>query len=303
MSTSLIGQLAALGAAVCFAFGPTLFTVAGRRVGSLVVNRMRLLFAFLFLLLFHMLAYGTLYPRVSFQTGGILFLSGVIGLAVSDGFLFEAFVRIGPRLAMLILNLVPVAATAAAWVIFQERLSPAQLTAMSVALLGVTWVVAARPINTDGTQGKHDRLGLIFALVAVGLQTTSTLLAKGGMQTGIPALSGNLIRMTGGVLTLWGWTLLKGQAGATWRALAQQPRTLATIASGVMVGPVLGMSLALFALKVTPVGIVSTIGSLTPVFLIPISRWAFGERVSAQAIWGTLIATAGVAWLLALGAF
>ncbi len=302
MSLTLIGQLAALVASLCFSLGPTLFTLAGRRVGSLAANHFRLLFAVLFLVGIHQAAYGLPYPRAQAVAWASLFLSGVIGLAVSDGFLFEAFVRIGPRLAMLILNLVPVLTTAAAWVLFGERLTGAQLAAMGVALGGVTWVVSARPVNPDGSAGTHDRRGVIFALVAVLLQTISTLLAKKGMLTPLAALSGNLIRMSGGVLALWGWTLLRGRAGRVWRAAMAQPRALGWIAAGVLIGPVAGMSLSLFALKVVPVGIVSTLGALPPVFLIPISRWVFHEQVTSRAVWGTLVATAGVVWLLLLGA-
>ncbi len=300
MSLLLVGELAALVAAVCFSLGPTMFTLAGRRVGAAVVNRFRLLFATLFLAFLHGVLYGSLYPRPQGMAWGYLFLSGVIGLAISDGLLFEAFVRVGPRLAMLVLNLAPVLTTAAAWVLFQERLSLAQLAAIGVVLVGVTWVVAVRPLNADGSAGRHDRRGLLFAFLAAGLQTLSMLLAKGGMQSNLPALSGNLIRISGGMLTLWAWTLLRGQARSSWRAVGQRPRVLGMITVGVLIGPVLGMSLTLFALKVVPVGIVSTMGALPPVLLIPISRWVFGERISLHAVWGTLLATAGVAWLFTL---
>ena len=301
MSALLLGELAALAAAVCFSFGPTFFTLAGRQVGSLVVNRWRLLLAFLVLTVAHLLFYGEPYPLDVPQAWGWLFVSGALGLAISDAFLFEAFVRIGPRMALLVLNLVPVLAALAGVMFFAEHLSLAQWLAIGVTLIGVTWVVAARPVNADGTVGRHDPRGLLFAFVAVFLQTASTLLAKGGMQTGLPALSGNLIRMSGGVLTLWGWTLLRGQARTTLDTARRHPRALGWAAAGVLIGPVLGMSLSLFALKMAPVGIVSTLGSLTPVFLIPISRWAFGERIGWAAVWGTLVATAGVAWLLLLG--
>ncbi|HEY58618.1 MAG TPA: DMT family transporter [Anaerolineae bacterium] len=301
MSSLFLGELAALGAAVCFTFGPTMFTLAGRRVGSLTVNRFRLLLASLFLLLLHFVFYGQPYPALDGRIWGYLFLSGVIGLAISDVFLFEAFVRIGPRLALLVLNLVPVATTAVAWVLFGEHLTGGELAAIAVTLAGVSWVVAERPLNDDGTIRAHDPRGLLFAFAAVGLQTVSTLLAKGGMMAGIPAVSGNVVRMSGGVLALWLWTLLKGEAGSTLRVAWERPRVLGIIAAGVAIGPVLGITLSLFALKVIPVGIVSTLGSLTPVLLIPVSRWVFHERVSLRAVWGTLLATAGVAWLLLMG--
>lgn len=301
MPSLLLGELAALAAALCFTFGPTMFTVAGRRVGSLTVNRFRLLLASLLLLILHFALYGRPYPALQGKIWGDLFFSGVIGLAISDAFLFEAFVRLGPRLALLVLNLVPVVTIAVAWVLFGEHLTGGELAAIVITLAGVSWVVAERPLNKDGTTRTHDPRGLTFAFVAVGLQSISTLLAKGGMMAGIPAISGNVVRMSGGMLALWLWTLLKGEGRRTLHVVWEQPRTLGIIVAGVVIGPMLGMTLALFALKAIPVGIVSTLGALTPVLLIPVSRWVFHEKVSPRAVWGTLLATAGVAWLLLMG--
>ena len=300
MSALLLGELAALAAAVCFSLGPTLFTLAGRRVGSLVVNHWRLLLAFLVLVLAHLVAYRAPYPAGLSLAWVWLFFSGVIGLALSDALLFEAFVRIGPRTALLVQNLMPVLAALAGVFLFHEMLTLSQWAAIGVTLLGVTWVISARPRNADGSVGHHDRQGILLAFGALFFQTISTLLAKGGMASGIAPLSGNLIRMSGGVLALWGWTLLRGQTHAMVAGVRNRPQVLGWIVAGVFIGPVLGMSLALFALKMAPVGIVSTFGVLPPVFLIPISHWAFGERVGWSAAWGTLVATAGVAWLLML---
>jgi drug/metabolite transporter (DMT)-like permease len=46
------------------------------------------------------------------------------------------------------------------------------------------------------------------------------------------------------------------------------------------------------------IGVASTIMSLTPLFLIPVSRFVFREPITLRAVVGTLIALAGVALLL-----
>ncbi|HEY81118.1 MAG TPA: hypothetical protein G4O05_08605 [Caldilineae bacterium] len=50
---SLLGPLAALGTSVFWSFTSTFFTLAGRRVGSMAVNRVRLVLAVIFLMLTH----------------------------------------------------------------------------------------------------------------------------------------------------------------------------------------------------------------------------------------------------------
>ena len=59
-------------------------------------------------------------------------------------------------------------------------------------------------------------------------------------------------------------------------------------------GPVLGVSLSLFALQHTSVGVASTLIALPPIFLIPIEYHFFKERFGWGAIAGTILAMIGV---------
>ena len=93
----LSGEIAAVGTAMFFAMGSTLFTLAGRQAGASVVNRSRLLIATLLALSIHWITRGTLLPHaLSWEAWGWLALSGVIGLALGDDLLFRAYVAIGP---------------------------------------------------------------------------------------------------------------------------------------------------------------------------------------------------------------
>ncbi len=296
----LLGELAALAASVCFTFGPTLFTLAGREVGSLTTNRLRLLLGALYFGIIHWLVYGTPFPHARPDAIAYMLVSGIIGLALSDAFLFEAFVLIGPRIALLVLNLSPALATALAWVWLGERLSLSQIAAIAVVLGGVSWVVLERqsPDEEGHRQRQHNPRGLTFALVAAFISALSILLSKMGLNTGLPTLSGATIRMFGGMLALWTWTVLAGKALPTFAAFREHPKALRTVAVAVLIGPVLGMSLGLFAIKTIPVGIATTLSALAPILLLPVGHWFFHERITSRAILGTLIATAGVIWLL-----
>ncbi len=302
MSTTLLGELAALAASFCFTFGPTLFTIAGRQVGSLVTNRMRLLLGTVYLFVFHWLRYGTPYPHLALAPLLYMLASGAVGLALSDMFLFESFVLIGPRMALLILSLSPALATALAWFILGERLNLPQLAAIAVVLGGVSWVVLERgEADAFGQRThRHNSRGLLYAFIAAGVGAIGTLLAKAGMNYGIDAVSAATVRISAGMLVLWTWTLLSHSLTLTADALRAHPKALGIIAVGVLIGPVIGVSLALYALKTVPVGIATTLSSLSPILLLPIGHWIFKERITPRAILGTILATAGVIWLLAL---
>jgi len=69
------------------------------------------------------------------------------------------------------------------------------------------------------------------------------------------------------------------------------------LSGGAITGPVTGVWLSLIAVQLTPVGIASTLIAMTPIFLLPISRLVFKERITIRAILGTLVAFAGTALL------
>jgi drug/metabolite transporter (DMT)-like permease len=55
--------------------------------------------------------------------------------------------------------------------------------------------------------------------------------------------------------------------------------------------------LNLVSVQNTNLGVSSTLASLMPIFLIPISYFVYGERITKQAIVGTFVAFVGVVLL------
>jgi len=144
------------------------------------------------------------------------------------------------------------------------------------------------------------RRGLAFGLGAALGQSLGMILAKQGLAGGFLPLSGNVMRMTSAAVAMWAVALLQKQAGPTLRALQAQPSALVPITAGSVAGPFIGVWLSLIAIQATEVGVASTLMALPPVFLLPVGRYVFGERVGWQAVAGTLLAMAGVG-LLFLG--
>ncbi len=292
-----LGELAALTTSVCFTATSTMFTLAGRMVGSAVVNRTRLLFAVFLLALAHPLMGIPLPWHAEAFRWGWLGLSGVVGLALGDAFLFQAFVWIGPRLTMLMLSLAPILATVLAWLFLGERLTPLQVVAILLTIGGTIWVVQDQNRRPAGTRNAHFKAGILFGLGAAAGQALGLIFAKQGLRGAFPALSGTLIRMLAASLALWGWTMARGQAGENLRRLRARPRALLYLSAGSFTGPFLGVTLSLYAVQHTPVGIASTLTSLPPVLLLPVGYFFFKERFGWGAVAGTLLAIAGVVML------
>ena len=299
----LLGQLAALATSLCFTAGSVFFTLASRQVGAVVLNRMRLLAALLLLILAHWVIFKVPLPlNASWQQWFWLGLSGVVGLALGDIFLFHGYTLIGPRLTMLMMSLSPILTTLLAWVFLSQKLNAGQLFGIAVTLAGIAWVVLERN-NSHSSQpagnGKNlsYRRGLLAGLGAAVCQSAGLVLARQGLGTDFPALSGNLMRMACASAVIWLVALLQGQVGTTIQALQRHPGVLRFIGAGAFIAPFLGVSLSLLAIQHAEVGVASTLMALPPVLLLPVSAILFKERFGWQAVAGTLLAMAGIAIL------
>jgi drug/metabolite transporter (DMT)-like permease len=97
-----IGEIAALGTAMCFSASSIFFTQAGKKYGPLVSNRLRLVVAVIVLVILNWVLYGSPFPiDAGIERWLWLGSSGIIGLAIGDLFLFQAYVTIGARLGLL----------------------------------------------------------------------------------------------------------------------------------------------------------------------------------------------------------
>ncbi len=299
-----IGELAALATALAFAINSGLFAAAGRRVGAGVVNRVRLIFAALFVTLSHWIFLGKPFPWDAEPERWLwLGLSGLVGFVLGDAFLFQAFVWVGARVSMLMMSLAPVIAALTAWIFLGESLTFWQMMGIVLTTSGVAWVLWEGN-DSQVAQGKNYVKGILFGLGGAIGQALGVVLAKNGMQPindmgeSFSPLSGNFIRLITAVTIMWAYTIFKGEGKNTFQQLVGEGRALGSIAGGAFVGPFLGVSLSLFALQYTSVGIASTFMALSPVFLLPIGYFWFKERFGWGAVAGTLLAVAGVALLI-----
>jgi drug/metabolite transporter (DMT)-like permease len=295
--TAYTGELAGLFTSLCWSFTSIFFTLSGRIVGSPAVNRTRLILALVMVAGVHWVTQGQVFPvDADIERWGWFALSGVVGFALGDASLFQAFVMIGPRLAMLMLSLHPVIGTILAWVLLGERLSAAELLGIGLAVSGVAWVVTDR-MNGDSlanTDRRYYSIGILFGLGGALGQSVGFIASKQGLAGDFPELSGNIIRLLIATVTIWAFSALNGSAMKGVQTLREKPQAIKFILAGSVVGPFIGVWASLVAVDRAPVGIASTLTSLAPIILIPLSRLFFKERITQRAVMGTVLALAGI---------
>jgi len=295
-----LGELASILTAFCWSANSVCFTIAGRRVGSATVNVVRLWIALAAMLLLHLALFGSIFPHAEGWRLSYLGISGLIGFAIGDAVLFEAFVLLGPRLAMLIMTLWPVFAALLAWIFLGQSMSLPRILAMTATLGGIALVVGDHSSAADGAKPKKLTLGILLTLGGALGQAIGFLLSKYGLAGNYSPISANLIRVSAGTLAISLWLLLRGHLLENFLRLKDR-RAFTLIGLGALSGPVLGVVLSLYAIGHAKfLGVASTLMSLSPVILLPVSVLAFKERITPTAVIGTLVTLGGATALFFL---
>jgi drug/metabolite transporter (DMT)-like permease len=291
------GELAALATAGCWTVSALAFTEAARRMGSLPLNIIRLAMALGVFVLVEGFVRGAPLPvDASAHNWFWLSVSGLVGFTLGDLCLFRALVLIGPRLTLLVLSLVPVMAAAISWVALDEELSLFSLAGMALVVGGVAWVILERKPPAAGAAMHVSAAGILLALGAAAGQAGGLVLSKIGMSDGYDAFAATQVRAMAG-LAGFIVVLFTDRAWPRLAAAARSRPGMAYAALGAFFGPFLGVSLSLVAVKYTYVGIAATIIALVPVLVIPVVIVVYREKVSLRAIFGAVLALAGVALL------
>jgi len=294
------GETAALGAALGWTISALCWTAAGKRIGSLVVNTVRLVIALPFFLIYGHFILGEAIPlSASLHAWLYMGLSGVLGFFLCDLCLFRSFLIIGPRLGLLILSLSPLVSAVCGWWWLDERLSPLDIAGMFIALTGVAWVVFESPQSNSKkprTEG-IPWLGVALAFAGMLAQGVSNVVAKTGLDDMASPVAATQIRLMAGLLCFLVLALLAGKHKDCINTFKDRS-TMIILTTGTIAGPTIGVALLMYAITQIPTGLAMTFTSLSTVMIIPLTAIIHKEKISRRAICGALVACTGSAQLL-----
>lgn len=304
MSLPRSGELAALATAVCWACSSIAFARAGRRVGSLPVNLIRMTIALGVLALLLWAFYGQPWPPLAERrTFALLAVSGLVGFAFGDLCLFRSYVLLGPRLPSLLMSTAPPMTALLGWWALGEHLGAAGIAGIALTVAGIGWAVSERSaslVSEPRSTDRHFASGVLLALGGALGQAGGLVLSKLALETRYPVLAATEIRVFAGGL---GFALLFSLTGQ-WRRIAPAMHDRSAMGwtlLGALCGPVAGVTLSLVAIEHAPTGIAAAIMATYPLFVIPLVVMLDRERVGLAGLGGALLAVAGVAVLFVGG--
>lgn len=294
MTFNHIGEIAALAVAFFWTITALSFESAGKKVGSLAVNLIRLFIGFFFLSMFSFFYRGHLLP----DDAGLhqwlwLSLSGLVGFVLGDLFLFKSYTVIGSRLAMLIMTLVPPITAALGFIFLGEKLTLFNLLGMTLTVAGIFTAIFSRASQGEKLKLNMPLKGFLLALGGAVGQASGLVLSKKGMGDYDPFAATQIRIITGMV----GFTALVFLMKRSWqiRNAFRHKTGMWGIVIGSFFGPFLGVSLSLYSVKYTETGIASTIMAMVPILIIAPSVFLLKQKVTLREIIGAVISVIGVA--------
>jgi drug/metabolite transporter (DMT)-like permease len=296
---AILGELAALSAALIWAIASFVYVIMGRQIPPLVLNLSKCTIAILFSLL-TLLIMGDFSPGFSLQNGGMLPLglllaSGALGIGLGDTAFFSSLNCLGARRSLLIEALAPPLAALFAALFLNETLSYKAWIGIFLTVGGVTWVVLERV--PDDFQGRlRPWRGFGFGLFSALAQALGAVMSRAALaETNVSPLWGSLIRLLASIFTLLLLLSFQRQTWSEFQPLRDRRFLLILIVTSFG-STYLGIWLQQTALKLTATGIAQALTATSPLFVIPIALF-MKEKVSLRSIFGAVLALVGI-WAL-----
>ncbi|MBL8752293.1 MAG: DMT family transporter [Planctomycetes bacterium] len=299
-----LGEICALGTALCWTASSTAFAVASRAVGPLPANHFRLVAALPCLLLLAWAVVGQPWPvAASSHQMWVLVASGLAGLVLGDLGYFYALAKIGPRLCSVLMATWP-ACTVAMEAAVGRLPTAAMLLGIATTMVGVALVLLRsgdQKVWQPDLPRRQWWLGIGGALLGAIGQAGGFVLAGYGMAAdgdaaAVPPLLATVVRMVTATLGLQLVLVLQRVPFAA-VDVCRNALALRAALLGAVFGPIGGVWLSMVARQQAhDAGIASALMATTPVFMMPVAYGLYGARIGRLGLLGTLVATAGVAW-------
>jgi len=290
----LIGEIAALSTALCWAVASRMFQILGKSFSPLALNFWKGLVAAI--VLFGVTEF--FYPDFTLTQNQVfwLLLSGAIGIGLGDTFFFQALNKIGDSQAILIAEtLAPIitALFAMAWI--AEWLTWQQWLGIAVVILSVDMV-----IKLQKKQKVHhfEMTGYVYAALAAVCQAFGAVISRDILtSTDIDPANASQIRLLGGLAIIVVLMIIKKDRWLPKTDTLKQ--TWLLFAGATIIGTFAALFLQMLAFTYTKAAVVQTLFATSVILSLGVSR-IMGEKVSGRVMLWSLVALAGVVFLVAI---
>ena len=286
-------EVAALGAALCWTFAAFIAGDLSKQIGGITFNRLRNVGVFFVLLIF--VSFAGLWETFRVADLGIILISGFIGIAIGDSFLFCAMQRIGPRRSELLYACNAPISVILGIYILGESLNFIEVIGIIIISLGVLAAIKwGKPKSSNVhrweiTEG-NIMIGIGFGLIAALGQSIGSIIIKPVLDNGANPMLVSMMRV--GVSALFLTIMFYVRNVEPVQTITNKHRALATLNGILAIG--IGVSLLLYAYSVGGIGIASILSSTQAVMMLPIIWLKTKQRPTLGAWIGAILVVVGL---------
>ncbi len=291
----MIGNAAALMAALCWAVGGLIAVTPVNRLGPTGFNRIRMPLAFIMLSVIAFFTGG--WTNVDFSYIWYIFFSSIIGIFLGDSALFYTMNKMGPRRTSILFATSAPMTAIISFIVFGEKLSFPQIAGCSIVLFGVFLAIVFGTTANQHHKWEQVKgsalLGVLTGLISALCQASSAIIIKPVMALGADPISISALRVgiSSVFVIIYSW-IRRNRLNSS---VYSKPTIglVAWIACCGFIGMGLGMTFLLFGLSKGEAGIIITLAATTPVMMLPLIWFKTGERPALGSWFGAILTVVG----------
>lgn len=289
-----LGEILSLSSGLAWAVAVILFRVSGRRVHPVGLNLGKNVLGLALLAPTLLLLGQPLTPPVTAAKTGLLLLSGVLGIAVSDTLFFHALNRLGASLTAIVDCFYSPFVIALSFVLLGERLTLVQLAGAALVVSAVLTV--SKEGKLERIEGKDLALGIVYGILAMFFVALGIVMVKPVLGE-VSVLWATFIRLIGGTAALGLLVPVLRNRRAVLAPLFDR-RNWRTLAAAAFFGSYLSLILWTGGMKYANASVAAILNQLNTIFVVVIAAVVLKERLTGWKVAAVVLAFVG-AWLAA----
>jgi len=283
------GEVLALTSGLAWAVAVILFRISGRRIPPIGLNLAKTVLALVVMVPVLLVLGEPLSPPVPAATTGLLLLSGVLGIAVSDTLFFHALNRLGASLTAIVDCFYSPFVIGLSFVLLGERLTLIQFGGAALVVSAV--MTLAKEGRSEKLDRKNLALGILYGVLAMFFVAFGIVMVKPVLAE-VSVFWATLVRLAGGSAALLVLVPFLKNRRAVLAPLAEL-RNWRAIVPAAFFGSSISLVLWMGGMKYAKASVAAVLNQLNTIFIVIIAAIFLKERLTPWKIAAVVLAFVG----------
>ncbi len=286
-----MGNIYALVTALIWAGAVILLRRSGEWMPPFTLNLFRVVVATSLLVLTLAASGEALWGRAPLADYLILFLSGIIAIAISDTLFHHSLNMVGAGVSAIIDCLYSPFTVLTAFLLLGERLGPWQLAGMGLVLAGV--LTTTRRIYLPEISARQLGWGVVWGVLAMATLALGIVIAKPVLNRS-SVLWATTVRQIGCLAVMLPAALISRRRSKIFAAL-RPSRSWRWSLPGAVLGSYVALIFWIAGMKYTQVGVASILNQSSSIYVLILASIFLHEPFTQRKLVASLLAMAGIA--------